>query len=86
MNDGRAEVHVADRHQATGTSDPAQLAQGCDRVVEVLEHLVRVHDVERVVGQVERVHVRDPELDLGMRPTRLGDDVRRGVDAQNPSR
>ena len=55
---------------------------------EVLQHLVRVHDVERVVGEVERVQVGGAELDV--RRARLSRsalaasiDVGRGVDADH---
>ena len=50
-------VAVARGDDAAGLADAPHLAQRADRVGEVLQHLVRVHDVERVVGEVERVHV-----------------------------
>jgi hypothetical protein len=42
-------------------------------ITHVLEHLVGVHDVEGVVGEVERVHVADGEVDrLQPAPADLG--------------
>src|SRR5205823_12284592 len=55
-------VDVADGDQATGPADAGHLAERGDRVGEVLQHLVGVHDVERGVGQVEGVGVADGEL------------------------
>jgi hypothetical protein len=57
----------------------------------MLEHLVRVDDVDRVVGQVEVVDVADPELGRRVAP-RLGVDpgdvqrVRDDVEADDPAR
>ena len=31
----------------------------------MLQHLVRVHDVERVVGEAQRVHILDREVEVG---------------------
>ena len=46
----------------------SHLAQRRDRVGQVLEHLVRMHDVECVVGEVERVEVGGAELDVARGP------------------
>ena len=54
---------VAVAHGDDPPRDAGHLAQRLDRVGDVLQHLVRVHDVERRVGEVERVHVADRELD-----------------------
>ena len=44
---------------------PEHLAQGGDRVAEVLQHLVGVHQVERIVGELQRVDVADLEPQVG---------------------
>jgi len=59
-------VGVARRDHSVGCARGAHRPQRADRIGEVLEHLVRVHDVERaafrVEGvEVERVHVADGE-------------------------
>src|SRR5699024_10800803 len=56
---------VAHRDDATGLGDAPHLSERVDRIGEVLQHLVRVHDVERVVVEVERVDVGGVELDVG---------------------
>ena len=60
----RRVVGVADGDQAAGAADPAHLDQGGDRIGQVLQHLVGVHDVEAVVGEVEGVGVTDREIDV----------------------
>ena len=57
-------VAVAYRDHAARPGDPAHLAQRGDRVADVLQHLVGVHHVEGVVGEVQRVHVADGEVDV----------------------
>ena len=71
-----------------GRADAPHLAQRADGVGQVLQHLVRVHDVEGVVGEVERVQVGGAELDVGRGPVVAfgvgGFDRRgRGVDADD---
>lgn len=56
-------VAVAGGHHPTGPADPAELAQRADRMGQMLQHLVGVHHVEGVVGQVEGIRVGDPEVD-----------------------
>ena len=67
----RAVVAVAGRDHATRAAHPSHLAQGLHRVGDVLEHLVRMHHVEGVVGQVEGVYVADHELRLDPAPAQL---------------
>src|SRR5690606_35635979 len=62
--DDGAEVDVAGRDDAAGAGDAAHLAEGADRVGDVLEDLVGVDDVERAVGEVQGVDVGDGELDV----------------------
>ena len=74
----RRVVGVARGHDTIGLADAAHLAQRGDRVGEVLEHLMRVHDVERRVREVERVHVAGLEghvRNVGCALSRLRDDV-----------
>ena len=82
--DHRRVVGVAHGDEPARPAYPAHLPQGGDRVAEVLEHLVRVDDVDRVVGQVEVVDVADAELGRRVAPRlgvdaggvqRVGDDV-----------
>ncbi|GAB4700064.1 hypothetical protein MOKP118_35280 [Mycobacterium avium subsp. hominissuis] len=78
-------VGVAHRHDAARPAHAPHLAQGGDRIGQVLEHLMGVDDIERVVGEVETVHVGGAERDVGQIPL-LGfgaghfQDVRRLVD------
>jgi hypothetical protein len=55
--------------------------------VEVLEHLVGVHEVDAGVGELEVIGVADGEVDLDAsllsRPLRLGDDLAAGIEAEN---
>ena len=57
-------VGVACRHDTAGCRDPAHLAQRLHGIADVLEHLVRVHDVEGVVGEAQRMHVFDREVEV----------------------
>jgi len=54
-------VGVANGDDAAGARHAAHLAQRGHGVREVLQHLVRVHDVERVVLELQRVRVTDLE-------------------------
>ena len=81
---------VANRDHAIGPADASHLAQRRDRVGQVLQHLVRVHDVELRIGMLERIDVPDDEIDVG--DVALGcrcrcgrDDVGRRVDAEHPT-
>jgi hypothetical protein len=50
------------RHARRDTAAPQHaphLGQGADRVAQVLQELVRMHDVERSVWEWQRVHVAD---------------------------
>ncbi len=54
----------------------------------MLEDLMRVHDVERVIVNVERVEVADRELDIRTAAgvaARLLDHVGRHIDAEDPA-
>lgn len=44
--DKPAVVTVSGRDHAAGPADPDHLPQGCDRIRDMLEHLMSVHDVE----------------------------------------
>ena len=84
-------VGVAHRDHAIRGAHAAHLTQRGDRIAEVLEHLVGVHDVEGRVGQVEVVHVADLEpgvrrSGLVCRATSVVDDVVRPVDAEHGAR
>ena len=59
-----AVVSVPRRDQPAGSAHPAHLPQRRDRVGQVLEHLVRVHHVERAVREVQVVHVPGVEPDV----------------------
>ena len=54
----------AHRHHPAWTADSHHLAQCLHRVGQVLQHLMGVHHVETVVGQVERVHVARQVVDV----------------------
>ena len=81
-------VGVTRGDHPVGCTHPAHLAQRSDRVGEMLEHLMRVHHVERRVGDVERVDVTHRELHIGGSvsgdgaPRRV-DDVSGAVDADH---
>ena len=81
---------VARRDHTAGPAHASHLAERANRIGQVLQHLVRVHDVERVGLEVERVrrrsgtrHCRSPVEPLASR--RL-DRRRCGVDADHPRR
>jgi hypothetical protein len=38
---------------------PSEFPQRLHRVNHMLQHLMRVHDVESVIGQIKRVHIGD---------------------------
>ncbi len=78
-------VGVPHGYQAAGPGDPAHLAQRSDRVGEVLQHLVGVHDVVGPVGQVEVQRVANGKPDLRQVARRVGlrDDVGRAVHAEH---
>ena len=81
-------VAVAGGDHAVRSADAPHLAQCGDGFGDVLQDLVRVHDVERRVRMLERVHVADRELDVAhatpcCRGGRVGDDCGRGVDADH---
>ena len=61
----RRVVAVARGDDAAGPAHASHLAERADRILQVLEHLVRVHDVERVVVDVERVQIGGAELGVG---------------------
>ncbi len=84
----RAVVAVPRGHHSVGLAHAPHVAQRADRIRKVLQHLVRVHDVERRVGKVERVHVTDGELhivDSGRVLARLRDHVRGCIDTHHRS-
>ena len=57
-------VAVARRDQPTRLAHSLHLAERANGIGEMLEHLMRVHDVERVVVDVESGDVADRELDV----------------------
>ena len=63
-----AVVPVARGDQPPGPAHPPHLGQRRDRVGQVLQHLVRVHHVERMVLVAQGVHVPDLEPDVGLTP------------------
>ena len=70
---------------------PPHLAQRGHGAGEVLQHLVRMHDIERRVGVVERVDVADRERHVAEAGFvrgggRFRDDVGRRVDAEHRCR
>ena len=78
-------VCVASCHQPSGPTDPLQLLQCRYRVAQVLQDLVSVHDVERVVSELQVVGVAGQERGaLDTSPSRLQsgltDDVGGAVD------
>lgn len=60
----RAHLALARGDEPASLGDAPHLAQRADLVADMLEDLVRVHDVERPVGEVERVDVAHDELDV----------------------
>ena len=63
--DEPAVVTVACGDQPARLRDATHLAECAQRIDEVLQHLVRVHDVVPVVRYVEQVvHVADHEVDV----------------------
>ena len=54
----RGVVGIASRHDAARPAHPAHLAQRGDRIGQVLQHLVGVHDVEAVRVEVQGVRRR----------------------------
>ena len=63
-----AVVAVARGDQAAGPAHPPHLGQRRDRIGQVLQYLVRVHHVERSVGEAQVVDVPDLEPDVGLPP------------------
>lgn len=61
-------VGVPHRDHSTGSAHAPHLRQGCDRVTQVLQHLVSVDDIEAVVGIAEVVDVADLEGDVDGAP------------------
>ena len=85
---GRASSKPAECAQARRNRPALHLAQRANRVSEMLEDLMRVHDVERVIVHVESVEVADRELDIRTAAAvtmRLLDHVGRHIDAEDPS-
>ena len=81
-------VTVARRDQPTRPAHALHLAQRANGVGEMLEHLMRVHDVERVVVHLEGVEVADRELDVRTGAgvaSRLVDHGGRRIDAEDAS-
>jgi hypothetical protein len=90
MPDHPRVVPVPRGDEPAGLGDPVHLAQRPHRIPYVLQHLMRVDDVEGVVRVVQRVHVRDRELDVPHAPfdsrgPGLVQDARRLVDAGDPA-
>ena len=86
--DEGAVVAVPGGQHASGPQDPAQLDQGGDRIDEVLEHLMGVHDVEGgvVVAQGEEVaHLEAHVGRFGSGRESLGlrHDLGRGIEADH---
>jgi hypothetical protein len=77
-------VAVAHGEDAVGPQHAGCFAHGGDGIGQVLEDLMCMDHVERRIGDIERVHVADGELDPGLvqRP-RLFDDLGRRVDAEH---
>ncbi|PSR72885.1 hypothetical protein PHLCEN_2v11252 [Hermanssonia centrifuga] len=59
---------LAASHDATWFGDPTHLAEDLHRVGYMLQHLVRVRDVERVVGEGKGVGITCDEIDVGDTP------------------
>jgi hypothetical protein len=59
----RGVVRVPGGDDPVRAADPQHLAQGRDRIAEVLQDLVGVHDVERAVRGVDGVDVAGAEAD-----------------------
>ena len=62
--DHAPDVRVAGGDEAAGPRDATHLAERRGGVVQVLEHLVRVHDVERGVWEGQRMRVAGDEADV----------------------
>ena len=75
-----AVVPVPCRDDPAGPAHPAHLPQRRHRVGQVLEHLVRVHHVERPVREVQAVHVPGVERNVALpAPLRLLPGLRQHV-------
>lgn len=67
--DEGAVVAVSHGQHPIRAEHPTHLDERCDRIGQMLEHLMGVDDVERLlVVEIQRVRVRGPELDAGRRP------------------
>ena len=83
-----AVITVARRDQPARLAHSLHFAQRGNGIGEMLEHLMRVHDVKRGVVRVEGVEVADRELDVRTTAgvaARLLDDGGRRIDAENTS-
>ena len=63
-------VRVAYRYDPARPADPAHFSQRADWLGNVLEHLVRVHNVKGAIGEGERVHI--PHGEIGVLRGALG--------------
>jgi hypothetical protein len=59
-----AVVGIAGSYDPTRTTYAAHLAEGGYWIIDVLEHLVGMHDVERTVAEGEVVHIARTESDV----------------------
>ena len=81
-------VTVARRDEPARLAHALHLPQRGNGIGEMLEHLMRVHDVKRVVVRVEGVEVADRELDVRTTAgiaARLLDHIGRRIDAEDAS-
>ena len=67
------------------TQHPEHLAQGSDRVAEVLQDLMGIHQVERSGVELQRVHIAhlEPEIGRAELGLRCADDVDGKIDADH---
>ena len=79
-------VAVARGHDPALAAGLPPRAQRSNRIGQVLQDLVGVHDIEVVKIRVERIGIADSPLDRAAQPTRLLDDWLRGIHTHDPSR
>jgi hypothetical protein len=79
-------VAVARGHDTTRAAGPPPGAQRRNRIGQVLQDLVGVHDIEIVEIRVERIGITHSPLNSVAQRARLLDDRPRSIETHDPSR
>jgi hypothetical protein len=61
----RCVVGIASRHDPARATHAVHLAKSSYWIIDVLKHLMGVDDVERLVLEVEVIHIPHAEIDIG---------------------